>query len=240
MSSFVCFCVFKYCLFLLTWISWVSPVCFGWPGPVSLPWNSQWLLAGFLLSVCSCGLPWVPWHTLSLFCWSLELDIHFLHFPLNPILIYFWGKMVSIPFLSSHCSIWCCFCPWSVCNLVLAYKSKTNKTKKERKKMRERLKEINRERWWTNKQETKETNTLKKNSSFRNNRISVLVVLVLLFKHSILMLVFKQKLCLSLTRWLGRLTSFFFPVFQWQLLSQLLPQWVAACPQVSKISSVAH
>jgi hypothetical protein len=53
----------------------------------------------------------------------------------------------------------------------------------------------------TKKQETKETNT-QKNPRFRNNRISDLVVLVLLLQHPVLVLVFKQKLCLSLTRWL--------------------------------------
>jgi hypothetical protein len=37
--------------------------------------------------------------------------------------------------------------------------NKTNKTKKERKKQRDRTKEINRERCWTNKQGTKQTNT---------------------------------------------------------------------------------
>jgi hypothetical protein len=31
-----------------------------------------------------------------------------------------WGRIVSIPFLSSHCSTCWCFCPLSVCNLVLA------------------------------------------------------------------------------------------------------------------------
>jgi hypothetical protein len=41
---------------------------------------------------------WVPWHHLSLFCWSPELSICFLLFPLNPVLNYFWGGMVSIPF----------------------------------------------------------------------------------------------------------------------------------------------
>jgi hypothetical protein len=33
---------------------------------------------------------------------------------------------------------------------------------------------------------------------------------VLLLQHPVLVFVFKQKLCLSLTRWLGRLASFFF------------------------------
>jgi hypothetical protein len=47
---------------------------------------------------------------------------------------------------------------------------------------------------------------------------------MLLLQHPVLMLVFKQKLYVSLASWLGRLTSYF-PVFQQQLLSQLLPQW---------------
>jgi hypothetical protein len=54
----------------------------------------------------------------------------------------------------------------------------------------------------------KDLDRKKKNSRFRNNRISVLV-LVLLLQHPFLVLVFKQKLCLSLTWWLGRLASFF-------------------------------
>jgi hypothetical protein len=86
---------------------------------------------------------------------------------------------------------------------VLIYNSKTSKAKKERKrKNKERTKEINRVKWWTNKH-------IKKNSRFRNNRISVLVVLVLLFQHPVLVLVFKQKLCLSLARWLGKTHQFF-------------------------------
>jgi hypothetical protein len=43
-----------------------------------------------------------------LFCWSLKLGIHFLPFPLNPVSNYFWGRMVSIPFSSSHHSTWYC------------------------------------------------------------------------------------------------------------------------------------
>jgi hypothetical protein len=62
-----------------------------------------------------------------------------------------------------------------------------------------------------------------KTSRFRNNRISVLVVLVLLLQNPVLVLVFKQRLYLSLARCLGSLTSFS-SVFQRQLLDQLLPQ----------------
>jgi hypothetical protein len=35
-------------------------------------------------------------------------------------------------------------------------------------------------------------------------------------------------------------TSHIFLVFQWQLLSQLFPQWGVACPQVIEMCSVAH
>jgi hypothetical protein len=59
----------------------------------------------------------------------------------------------------------------------------------------------------TNKKQSKQT---QKNSRFRNNRISVLVVLVLLLQHPVLVLVFKQKLCLSLARWLQSHQFFFF------------------------------
>jgi hypothetical protein len=34
-----------------------------------------------------------------LFCWSLELGIHFLHFPLNLVLIKFCGENGFHPFL---------------------------------------------------------------------------------------------------------------------------------------------
>jgi hypothetical protein len=119
------------------------------------------------------------------------------------------GRMISIPFSSSHPSNWCCFCPWSVCNLVLAnLQSKTNKTKKARKKKEKKTKGINRERWWTNKQGRKQTNPFKK-FWFRNSRISVLLALVLFHQHPLLMLIFKQNLGLSLTRWQGSLTRIF-------------------------------
>jgi hypothetical protein len=61
----------------------------------------------------------------------------------------------------------------------------------------------------------------KKNSRFRNNRISVLVVLVLLLQYPVLVLVFITVL-VSLGGWGD--WSDFFPVFQLQLLSHLLPQ----------------
>jgi hypothetical protein len=67
---------------------------------------------------------------------------------------------------------------------------------------------------WTNKKQNKQTDKQTKNFRFRNNRISILVwVLVLLLQHPILVLVFKQKLCDSLARWWGSvwLSFFFFP-----------------------------
>jgi hypothetical protein len=95
----------------------------------------------------------------------------------------------------------------------------------------------------TNKHTHTQTHTKKKkkkkNSRFRKNRISVLVILVLLLQNPLLVLVFKQRICLSLTKWLGSLANFF-SVLQLQLLSLLLPQWGVACSQVPKISSVAY
>jgi hypothetical protein len=55
------------------------------------------------------------------------------------------------------------------------------------------------------------THTHTHNSSFRNNRISFLVVLVLLFQHPVLVLVFKQELCLSQV--IGATRQFFFLSF---------------------------
>jgi hypothetical protein len=69
-----------------------------------------------------------------------------------------------------------------------------------------------------NKTNKQKTNT-HKDSTFRNNRVSALVVLVLLLQYPELVLIFKQRLCISLARCLGSLTSFS-SVFQWQLLSQ--------------------
>jgi hypothetical protein len=81
----------------------------------------------------------------------------------------------------------------------------------------------------------KQTNT-QKNSKVRNNRISVLVVLVLLLEHPVLGLVFKQKFCLSLSRWLSFsgscLVSF--------SLSEVWQVKFVCWAQVLEISSVAH
>jgi hypothetical protein len=52
-----------------------------------------------------------------------------------------------------------------------------------------------------------------------------LVVLVLLLQHPVLVLLFKQKFCRSLARWLGQETSFvdcYLPYFKQQLITCLL------------------
>jgi hypothetical protein len=109
---------------------------------------------------------------------------------------------------------------------------------------------MNRGRWinthrQTNRKQNKQTNT-QKNSRFRNKRISVLVVLVLVLQHLVLVLVFKQGLCHSLTRWLGSLSNFFFFLsFSSSCLvsSSLSEVWqfeFLYYPQVLENSSVAH
>jgi hypothetical protein len=79
-SEFICFLSSHILYFSCLRFSWVPPVCFDWPRLLTSPWNSQWLLAGYLLSECFCGLCWVPCHGLSLSCWSLELGM-FSSFP---------------------------------------------------------------------------------------------------------------------------------------------------------------
>jgi hypothetical protein len=96
----------------------------------------------------------------------------------------------------------------------------------------------------TNKQEMKQTN--KQNFRFRNNRISVLVyILVLLLQHLVMVLVVKQKLCGSLTRWLGSRFLGFFLSFRGSCLvsSSLSEVWqfrFVCCSQVLEISCVVH
>jgi succinate dehydrogenase hydrophobic anchor subunit len=60
----------------------------------------------------------------------------------------------------------------------------------------------------TNREQNKQTH--KKSARFMNNRISVLIVVVLLFQHLVLVFVFKQKLCLTVARWLRRVAYIFF------------------------------
>jgi hypothetical protein len=122
MSSFICFCVFSYSLFLLSWnfLSASYTFCLTMSSIIAMKFSViSCSISSF--RIC-CEFHWVPWDSLSLFCWSLELIFHFLHFPLNPVLIYFFGegRTISIPFSSSHPSNWCGFCPWSMCNLVIA------------------------------------------------------------------------------------------------------------------------
>jgi Mg2+/citrate symporter len=93
----------------------------------------------------------------------------------------------------------------------LRKRNKTNKKENQRNPLGEMNKHTE-----MNKQETKQTNKHTKKLQVQENRISVFVVLVLFLQHPVLVLVFKQKLCLSLAS--------FFPVFQCQMLSQLLPQ----------------
>jgi hypothetical protein len=69
----------------------------------------------FLVITCRisslCLFLWVLLSSLASFflvCWSKELSVHFLHFPLNPVLNYFGGRMVFIPFSSSyHSTLYC-------------------------------------------------------------------------------------------------------------------------------------
>jgi hypothetical protein len=79
-----------------------------------------------------------------------------------------------------------------------------------------KTKQINRERWThthkeTNRKRNKQTNkeTQKKIPGSGKIEISVLVVLVLLLQHPVLVLVFKQRLSLSLVGWLRSLASVF-------------------------------
>jgi hypothetical protein len=51
---------------------------------------------------------------------------------------------------------------------------------------------------------------------------------VLLLQHPLLMLILSRGSVLVSPGVWGVLSVFFFPVFHWQLLSQLLPQWVVA------------
>jgi hypothetical protein len=64
--------------------------------------------------------------------------------------------------------------------------AKTNKAKKERK---------NREKQRNHQGEVvdKQTHKRKKNSMFRNNRISVLIVVVLLFQHPVLVSILSRS-----------------------------------------------
>jgi hypothetical protein len=92
MILFICFWVFSYSLFLLSW-NFLSASYLFWLTMSSIISMKFSLITCRITSLgCSCGLHWVPWYSLSLFCWSLDRGIHFLHFALNPILLYFGGR----------------------------------------------------------------------------------------------------------------------------------------------------
>jgi hypothetical protein len=132
MISFICFCVFSYSLIFLSW-NFLSVSYMFW-----LTMSST-ISKKFSLITCRissfrvfCGLCWVPWYSLSLFCFSLDLGICFLHFTLNPVLLYFWVENGFSPFFSSCFSTRYHFYLWTTCTLVLAGNSiNTNKTKRE-------------------------------------------------------------------------------------------------------------
>jgi hypothetical protein len=80
---------------------------------------------------------------------------------------------------------------------LLTYNGKTNETKKEREKRKRKKKiesQIYQQREMVDKQVVNKAHLerKKKNSRFRNKRISVLVVLSLLLQHPVLVLIFKQ------------------------------------------------
>jgi hypothetical protein len=97
LSSFICFCVFSYSLFLLSW-NFLNASCTYWltmSSNISMKFEYlqdfffQGFLVGFIGFLCS----------LSLFHWSLSLGTCFLHFALNPVLIYFCLENGFHPFV---------------------------------------------------------------------------------------------------------------------------------------------
>jgi hypothetical protein len=95
MISFICFCVFTYSLFLLSWNFFSASYTLWLTMSSNVSMKFSLITCRISSFRCSCGLHWVPWYSLSLFCWSLSL--HFLHFPLNPVLIYFRGEEWFLP-----------------------------------------------------------------------------------------------------------------------------------------------
>jgi hypothetical protein len=92
-------------------------------------------------------LCWVPWYSFSLLCWSLDLGICFLHFPLIPVLICCWGEngfhpffhLPIIPLGAVTVPVLC------VIEYYLAYNSKSNdiqngRVRRKRKQRKKRLK----------------------------------------------------------------------------------------------------
>jgi hypothetical protein len=91
MVSFISSCSFSNSLFLLSW-NFLSVYCTFWFTISSI------ISIKFSLIICRISsfrlFLWSSlgsWHSLSWFCWSLDLTICFLHFPLVPVLIFCWG-----------------------------------------------------------------------------------------------------------------------------------------------------
>uniref|UniRef100_A0A8C0ZXJ9 Neurobeachin-like protein 1 n=1 Tax=Castor canadensis TaxID=51338 RepID=A0A8C0ZXJ9_CASCN len=111
MVSFISSFAFSNSLFLLSW-NFLSVSCTFWltlSGIISIKFSLIPVLC--LLLNYSSGLHWVLWHSLSSFCWSLDLSTCFLHSPLVPVLIFCCGE-TGFPDFSviRHC-LWCCYCP---------------------------------------------------------------------------------------------------------------------------------
>jgi hypothetical protein len=105
MCSLIHLCVFSYSLFFVSW-NFLSASCTFWLTMSSvISMKISVIACKSFLWGCFCGHYWVPWCHLFLFYWSQELGIHFHHFPLNPVLIYFWEESDFHPFfffLSLH------------------------------------------------------------------------------------------------------------------------------------------
>jgi hypothetical protein len=89
LCSFICFCVFSCFLFLVSW-NFLSASCTFW-----LTMSSSFSMNFSVISSKISSLRVFMWVSLgslvtSLFCWGQELSIHFLHFPLNSVLNYFF------------------------------------------------------------------------------------------------------------------------------------------------------
>jgi hypothetical protein len=100
MVSFISSFAFSNSLFLLSW-NFLSVSCTFW---LTLSCISHWVPIVCLLLNYSCGLHWVLWHSLSSFCWSLNLSTCFLHSPLVPVLIFCCGE-TSFPVFSVFLSL---------------------------------------------------------------------------------------------------------------------------------------
>jgi hypothetical protein len=82
--------------------------------------------------------------------------------------------------------------------MIVKLPKQNKQIKKIKNKKKRKTKEINGERWTNKHKQTrnkinKQTNKPKKPSRFKNNRISVLIVAMLLLHHPVLVLVFKHR-----------------------------------------------